>query len=141
MIQNLDWLDDAACGGMDSRVFFANGCHARAQVHVAQKICAACPVRPACEAWAIETGERFGVWGGMSQRELRRKRRRFTSRAKAGTTPPKASAQKREPAKCGTRPGYQKHLRENTVICAPCRQANTDADNRLRRTGTTKAAG
>ncbi len=44
-----------------------------------------------------------------------------------------------ERARCGTRPGYQKHLRENTEICAPCRQANTDADNRLRRTGTTKA--
>lgn len=39
---------------------------------------------------------------------------------------------------CGTRPGYQKHQREGTEICAPCRQANTDADNRLRRTGTTK---
>ena len=43
-------------------------------------------------------------------------------------------------AECGTRAGYQKHLREKTEICPPCRQANTDADNRLRRTGTTKVA-
>lgn len=41
-------------------------------------------------------------------------------------------------AECGTRAGYQKHLREKTAICGPCRQANADADNRLRRTGTTK---
>ena len=41
-------------------------------------------------------------------------------------------------AKCGTRPGYQRHLREKTVICTPCRQANADADRRLRNTGTTK---
>lgn len=40
-------------------------------------------------------------------------------------------------AKCGTRPGYQKHLREHTEICDPCRQANTDADRRLRNAGTT----
>ena len=46
----------------------------------------------------------------------------------------------RQPAKCGTRSGYARHLREKTEICGPCRQANTDADNRLRRTGTTKAA-
>ncbi|QDN57350.1 WhiB family transcriptional regulator [Streptomyces sp. S1D4-20] len=41
---------------------------------------------------------------------------------------------------CGTRNGYQLHLREKTEICPPCRRANADADNRLRRTGTTKAA-
>ena len=85
MIPNLDWLADAACAGMDSRAFFANGCHARAQVHEAKKICASCPVQPNCAAFAIETGERWGVWGAMSQQELRRKRRRFTSRAKTST--------------------------------------------------------
>lgn len=41
---------------------------------------------------------------------------------------------------CGSRAGYQRHLREKTEICTLCRKANTDADNRLRRTGTTKAA-
>ncbi|MGH3584846.1 MAG: WhiB family transcriptional regulator [Pseudonocardia sp.] len=44
------------------------------------------------------------------------------------------------PPACGTRGGYQKHQREHTAICTPCRQANTDADRRLRNTGTTKAA-
>lgn len=41
---------------------------------------------------------------------------------------------------CGTRPGYERHHREGTEVCEPCRQANRDADNRLRRTGTTKVA-
>ena len=45
---------------------------------------------------------------------------------------------KRKTAECGTRSGYQKHLRQKTKICGPCRQANTDADNQLRRTGSTK---
>lgn len=41
---------------------------------------------------------------------------------------------------CGTRTGYRQHLQEKTEICPPCRRANADADNRLRRTGTTLAA-
>ncbi|WP_048572836.1 WhiB family transcriptional regulator [Streptomyces leeuwenhoekii] len=140
MIPNLDWMQHAACAGMDARVFFATGNHARAQVHAAQRVCATCPVAAQCADWAIQTGERWGVWGGMSQHQLRQRRRRFTSRAKTTMTVPKAPVKKREPAQCGTRSGYQKHLREKTEICGPCRQANTDADNRLRRTGTATAA-
>ena len=45
-----------------------------------------------------------------------------------------------ERMRCGTRPGYQRHLRQGTEICPLCRQANTDAYNRLLRTGTSKAA-
>lgn len=41
---------------------------------------------------------------------------------------------------CGTRPGYQRHLKRGEEPCGPCREANTDADNRLRRTGTTLAS-
>lgn len=49
-------------------------------------------------------------------------------------------ADNEERMQCGTRGGYRKHQREGTEICGPCRAANTDADNLLRRTGTTKAA-
>jgi hypothetical protein len=41
---------------------------------------------------------------------------------------------------CGSRPGYQRHLKRGEEPCGPCRRANTDADNRLRRTGTSKVA-
>lgn len=44
------------------------------------------------------------------------------------------------PPDCGTRGGYQKHLRAEETPCTPCRQANADADRRLRNTGTTLAA-
>jgi hypothetical protein len=46
----------------------------------------------------------------------------------------------RERSVCGTRSGYQRHQREKTEICGPCRRANADADNRLRRIGTTLAS-
>jgi Transcription factor WhiB len=45
-----------------------------------------------------------------------------------------------ERARCGTRPGYQRHRRLGQAPCDPCKRANTDADNRLRRTGSTKVA-
>lgn len=41
-------------------------------------------------------------------------------------------------AMCGTRDGYRRHRKHGEDACQPCKQANTDADNRLRRTGTTK---
>jgi hypothetical protein len=43
-----------------------------------------------------------------------------------------------ERARCGTRYGYDRHLKLGEPTCAPCRRANADADNRLRRTGTTR---
>lgn len=85
MIPNLGWLDRAACAGMDDRAFFANGKHSREQVKAARKVCNACPVRAQCAAYAINTGEYYGVWGGMSQQQLRQRRRRFTSRTKTNT--------------------------------------------------------
>lgn len=51
---------------------------------------------------------------------------------------PEHLADSAERGGCGTRPGYQKHLRNGETPCDACRQANTDADNRLRRTGSTK---
>lgn len=134
MSQTTDWRREAACIGVDPRAFFAEGRYAVEQSRAARGICATCPVRPLCAEFAIQVGERYGVWGGMTQRELRQRR----DRPRRGPRKPKPAGKKREPAKCGTRGGYQKHLREKTKICAPCRQANTDADNRLRRTGTTR---
>lgn len=80
-----DWRDSANCAGLDSRVFYAAGKGSTAQVQQAKRICAACPVRPQCADHAIQNGEFWGVWGGMSQQELRKKRRRFTSRARTST--------------------------------------------------------
>lgn len=45
-----------------------------------------------------------------------------------------------ERTRCGTRPGYQQHRARGEEACADCKRANADADNRLRWTGTTKAA-
>lgn len=39
---------------------------------------------------------------------------------------------------CGTNYGYRKHIRDQSEICGPCRQAHTDAEALLRNTGTSK---
>jgi WhiB family redox-sensing transcriptional regulator len=38
----------------------------------AKKTCVGCPVRTECLAFALDNDERFGIWGGMSERERRR---------------------------------------------------------------------
>ncbi|MEU8537109.1 WhiB family transcriptional regulator [Streptomyces parvulus] len=75
-MSSLDWMARAACIGVDTRAFYANGKHSREQVNAAKKVCNACPVRAQCAAYAITTGEKWGVWGGMTQKQLRQKRRR-----------------------------------------------------------------
>jgi WhiB family redox-sensing transcriptional regulator len=42
-----------------------------------KKICATCPVTEQCLEFAMENDERFGVWGGKTERERRKLRRRM----------------------------------------------------------------
>lgn len=37
----------------------------------AKSVCAGCPVRSACLEWALDTGQDYGVWGGMTEGERR----------------------------------------------------------------------
>lgn len=134
----VSWALRAACKGRDLDEFFTES---KSGMQRAKLFCAACPVQPRCltEVMAAEEqSARYGVYGGLTAAERTElAKRQRSAEPKPTTTAPKKP---RQPAECGTRPGYQKHLREKTEICGPCRQANTDADNRLRRTGTAKAA-
>lgn len=42
----------------------------------ARKVCSGCELLNPCAAWAIATGQEFGIWGGLSPRQIRRHRRR-----------------------------------------------------------------
>lgn len=64
-----DWRYQAVCASTDPEVFFPEK---GGSTREAKKVCAGCPVREQCLQWAIATGQGFGVWGGMSERERRK---------------------------------------------------------------------
>ena len=49
---------------------------ALAQIEEAKKVCNRCDVKEACLAWALESGQDAGVWGGLSEDERRALKRR-----------------------------------------------------------------
>jgi WhiB family redox-sensing transcriptional regulator len=63
-----DWRDDAACRTADPDMFFTDN---TSLVQRAKTICFGCPVRVQCQAFALANGEWWGVWGGMTQTQLR----------------------------------------------------------------------
>jgi WhiB family transcriptional regulator, redox-sensing transcriptional regulator len=68
------WARDAECLSSHPKLFFP----ARGESTVAaKKVCAGCPVRSECLAYALDEGIKFGVWGGKSERERRTMRRRI----------------------------------------------------------------
>jgi WhiB family redox-sensing transcriptional regulator len=71
-IDELSWQDYANCRGADADLFFPER---GASTRKAKAICAACEVKGDCLDFALLAGEKFGIWGGMSERERRRVRR------------------------------------------------------------------
>ena len=71
----LAWQDYANCRGADADLFFPER---GASTRKAKAICNACDVKHECLDFAISQGEKFGIWGGMSERERRRVRRQRT---------------------------------------------------------------
>ena len=72
--------------------------HVAARRYAALQCRTTCPLTAECYAYARATRTEYHVWGGHD----------FTT--------PNASA-------CGTRTGYDSHLREGTTPCPPCRAA------------------
>ena len=67
-----DWRWRALCRETDPEAFYPEkGTSARE----ARRICSSCEVRTECLEYALGHDERFGIWGGLSERERRRLRR------------------------------------------------------------------
>lgn len=78
----LAWQDYANCRGADADLFFPER---GASTRKAKSICGACEVRAECLDYAVDMGEKFGIWGGLSERERRRVRReRMVGQRKVG---------------------------------------------------------
>lgn len=73
-IEEQEWMLEAKCLDADPEAFFPEK---GGSTREAKRICAACPVREDCLDFALANDERFGIWGGLSERE-RRRTKRFT---------------------------------------------------------------
>ena len=69
----LSWQVDSLCAQTDPEAFFPEK---GGSTRDAKKICTSCEVRAQCLEYALENDERFGIWGGLSERERRKLRRR-----------------------------------------------------------------
>lgn len=68
------WHADALCAQADPEAWFPEK---GGSTREAKAICGRCPVAAECVDDALTREERFGVWGGLSERERRRILRRM----------------------------------------------------------------
>lgn len=71
-IEDQEWMLEAKCLDADPEAFFPEK---GGSTREAKRICAVCPVRDECLDYALANDERFGIWGGLSERERRRTKR------------------------------------------------------------------
>ena len=74
------WQDQANCLGVDPDLFFPER---GASTREAKEVCRGCVVREECLEFALQNGEKFGIWGGLSERERRRIRRQRAQAARS----------------------------------------------------------
>lgn len=106
-----DWRDQALCSQVDAEVFFPGSGESN---RPAKRICGMCEVRAECLQHALDKGERFGVWGALSERERHKLER---ARVQRQRTP------------CGSGAAYAAHYRRGEKPCRAC----CDAYNREKR--------
>lgn len=68
-----EWQERALCAQTDPEAFFPEK---GGSTREAKRICQGCEVRSECLEYALQHDERFGIWGGLSERERRKLKRR-----------------------------------------------------------------
>ena len=71
--EQLSWQERALCAQTDPEAFFPEK---GGSTREAKRVCLSCEVRAECLEYALAHDERFGIWGGLSERERRRLKRR-----------------------------------------------------------------
>ena len=76
VVEEPGWQERALCAQTDPEAFFPEK---GGSTRDAKKVCLVCDVRLDCLEYALENDERFGIWGGLSERERRRLRKQAVS--------------------------------------------------------------
>jgi WhiB family redox-sensing transcriptional regulator len=69
----LGWQERALCAQTDPEAFFPEK---GGSTREAKRVCLTCDVRDECLEYALGHDERFGIWGGLSERERRKLKKR-----------------------------------------------------------------
>jgi len=64
-----EWQERALCAQTDPEAFFPEK---GGSTREAKRICSRCEVKTECLEYSLAHDERFGIWGGLSERERRR---------------------------------------------------------------------
>lgn len=67
-LANNQWKLQGSCRGLDADLFFPDR---GASTRLAKSVCRKCPVQEECLEYAVNNREKFGIWGGLSERERR----------------------------------------------------------------------
>lgn len=60
------WTEHAICAQTDPEAYFPEP---GGSTRGARKTCSECPVTNECLTYALDNDERFGIWGGLTERE------------------------------------------------------------------------
>jgi hypothetical protein len=77
-----EWQARALCAQTDPEAFFPEK---GGSTRDAKRICARCEVKENCLQYALDHDERFGIWGGLSERERRKIKRQAREAARRRT--------------------------------------------------------
>lgn len=126
-----DWRQDVACRGMNPDLFFPQKGDLN---RYAKSVCRECPVSDDCLDFALTgSGEKFGIWGALTEKERRRLRRKRGIRLETVRS---------DLMECGTAAGAQRHYRRGEKPCEACRVAHNllQSDRKAAKTAARKRA-
>lgn len=83
------WREAALCAQTDPEAFYPDK---GGSTREALAVCRRCPVQGPCLEYALVHDERFGIWGGTTERQRRRLRREGAEAAAAAFTDPVPAA-------------------------------------------------
>ena len=69
----MSWQERSLCAQTDPEAFFPEK---GGSTREAKKVCIGCDVRAECLEYALANDERFGIWGGLSERARRKLKKR-----------------------------------------------------------------
>jgi len=98
--EELGWQERALCAQTDPESFFPEK---GGSTREAKKVCLACEVRSECLEYALANDERFGIWGGLSERKRRRLKK--AAICPGGRRPPTTETDSNGPSQVGLSTG------------------------------------